>query len=101
MIEIAQNESCLAITVTAGYLDATNANVFKEQAKAAVSSEVDHGELDLSAVEFIDSSGIGAILSLYKQLNNRLVLINPQPTVLSILELLRLHRIFQIESRGA
>jgi len=100
MLVLAPKNDCLAVTVTTGSLDATNANAFKERVKAALVPPIVRAELDLAQVEFMDSSGIGAILSVYKHLNSQLVLLNPQPTVLSILELLRLHRIFQIEKRG-
>lgn len=101
MIETHLVEDCLHIKILVSSLDAANANAFKDQVKTCLSGAVTQAELDLSAVEFMDSSGIGAILSVYKQLETRLLLINPQPPVLSILELLRLHRVFKIEQRPA
>jgi anti-sigma B factor antagonist len=55
----------------------------------------------LSQVTFLDSSGIGALLSLYKLLptsNPSFKLRCVQPAVQAMIELLRLHRIFDLES---
>ena len=56
--------------------------------------------LDLSAVEFIDSSGVGALLGVQKRLSLQsepVTLKGARPTVVSVLELLRLQRVFKIE----
>jgi len=55
--------------------------------------------VDLTPVRFIDSSGLGALLSGYKNANLRqghLVLTGLQPRVHSMFELTRLHRVFEI-----
>lgn len=55
--------------------------------------------IDLSGVSFIDSSGLGALLSGYKNANLRsgsFVLVGLQPRVQSMFELTRLHRVFEI-----
>ncbi|NJD05931.1 MAG: STAS domain-containing protein [Methylococcaceae bacterium] len=57
--------------------------------------------VDLAAVRFIDSSGLGALLSGYKNANLRqgsLILTGLQPRVHSMFELTRLHRVFEIYS---
>ena len=56
--------------------------------------------IDLGAVGFIDSSGLGAFVSAFKQLNTRhgggdIRLANPQPPVVELLEIIRLNRVFQ------
>lgn len=55
--------------------------------------------IDLSQVSFIDSSGLGALLSGFKSANLRsggLVLAGLQSRVQSMFELTRLHRVFEI-----
>jgi anti-sigma B factor antagonist len=55
--------------------------------------------IDLAGVRFIDSSGLGALLSGYKNASLRsgsFVLTGLQPRVLSMFELTRLHRVFEI-----
>jgi len=59
-------------------------------------------EVDLSETTFVDSSGLGALISLHKTLRARggqLRLINPSATCQQLLELTRLHRIIEIVKR--
>lgn len=58
-------------------------------------------QLDLSGVSFIDSSGIAALVQLKNaaaERGHRLVLINPAPRVVEVLELTGLAEVFQIEA---
>jgi len=55
--------------------------------------------VDLSSVAFIDSSGLGALLSGFKNASLRsgsFVLVGLQPRVQSMFELTRLEKVFQI-----
>ena len=79
-------------------LDASNAPEAKMFFKQLDLQGCEQAVLNLESVNFIDSSGIGAILSFYKQMNQQMKLKKPTPTVMSVLELLRLHRVFEIES---
>jgi anti-anti-sigma factor len=57
--------------------------------------------LDLTSVDFIDSSGLSALIGTLKatrRLGGNLGLLNPAPTVRSVLELTRLHRVLDIFS---
>jgi len=63
--------------------------------------EVERLTIDLRAVSFLDSSGVGALLSVYKKLppdKPSVKLLNVQPPVQTVVELLRLHRIFHHRS---
>lgn len=56
--------------------------------------------LDLSAVEFMDSSGLGLILGRYNtaiEMNSEFKLINPSSGVKRVLELAGIERIIKIE----
>ena len=56
-------------------------------------------DLDCSRLDFVDSSGLGALISMQKLANERggrLRLLSPKPTVVQVLELTRLHRVFEI-----
>ncbi|WP_442756686.1 STAS domain-containing protein [Methylocystis sp. JAN1] len=58
--------------------------------------------IDLGEVEFIDSSGLGALLSGYKNASlhsSAFALAGLKPRVRSMFELTRLHRVFDIYSR--
>jgi len=56
-------------------------------------------EIDLSQTMFLDSCGLGALISLHKTACTRsgaVRLLNTTPPVQQILELTRLHRVFEI-----
>jgi len=66
-------------------------------------------EIDLSLVRDVDSAGLGALVSLYETANTHgrrqggiaVRLTNPDPPVLQIIELARLHHLFEIAATGA
>ncbi len=92
-------ELCLAINVPR--LDAASAPDFKKTIEAIWKPGITSVSADLSQVEFIDSSGVGALLSLYKRLpmpNPGVKLQHVKAPVQAVIELLRLHRIFEIEA---
>jgi len=73
-----------------------------EDFKAAADPVIDKGlqvVFDLQALNFIDSSGIGAIISCLRKINTRggdLKLCGLSRPVRSLFELVRMHRIFDI-----
>jgi anti-sigma B factor antagonist len=80
------------------FLDAGNAREFR-RAFAALIEPGARMVLDLSRVEFIDSSGCGAILSSLKQLTTvggELKLCAVTGPVRSLFELICLHKVFDI-----
>ena len=80
-------------------LGAANANTFRDAARAAMGEAQRNVEVDLSRTTFIDSCGLGALIALHKTACARkgnLRLLKPQPPVQQILELTRMHRIFEI-----
>jgi anti-anti-sigma factor len=95
------DDNTLYLTVNVSRLDASTVRDFKKEAQDLWNSEISNLSVDLSNVTFLDSSGIGALLSLYKRLpptNPSFKLLRVQPAVQSIIELLRLHRIFEVEA---
>ena len=70
--------------------------------KAAMAGYIGKGSkliaLDLSGVDFIDSSGLGAIVSSLKLLGGEgdLVISGATPTVLSLFKLTRIDRVFTL-----
>ncbi len=80
-------------------LNAANSPGLRDQARAAIQGEVMCLDVDLSQTRFIDSSGLGMLISLHKTMAARggtLRVINPTPSVQQIMELTRLHRVFEI-----
>jgi anti-sigma B factor antagonist len=79
-------------------LGASNSQNFRDEIKAALSGEKNI-DIDLSETTFVDSCGLGALISLHKTTCNRngaVRLLNPTPPVQQLLELTRMHRIFEI-----
>lgn len=80
-------------------LDAHNSPNLKEYLLRQLENDPNRLIADLSEVRFIDSSGLGAFLSGYKNASlrhNSLALAGLQPRVQSMFELTRLHRVFEI-----
>jgi len=92
-------DGLLRLEVGVNRLDAASARGFKQEIEAIWSGDIEQVELDFNKVEFVDSSGIGALLAIYKRLSQKespVRLVNVAPPVQSVIELLRLHRIFEI-----
>ena len=90
----------LVVTPVENRIDASLATSFKSRMADWVSEGNDRILLDLSNVDFVDSSGLGAILSSLKTLgkNGDLVICSINDTVKSLFELTRMHRILRIFS---
>jgi anti-sigma B factor antagonist len=80
-------------------LVAGNAAQVRDEIRAALPATTVNLDLDLSALTFMDSSGLGTLVSLHKTMRSRngnVRLIKPAPNIRQILELTRLHRVFEI-----
>ena len=80
-------------------LAAANSQSFRDQVRTALTEEQRDIEIDLSETMFVDSCGLGALISLHKAVGPRkgqVRLLHPTPPVRQILELTRMHRIFEI-----
>lgn len=98
-LETQEQGDIVIIHVKEERMDAHNSGTFKEQ----MLSLFDEGRcrliIDLSTVRFVDSSGLGALVSGFKNASARdgnLKLCGLQPQVRSMFELTRLHRVFEI-----
>lgn len=79
-------------------LDGAWAEEFRVAARECIRSDCNIYLLDLSAVTFVDSSGIGAVVGLLKHLGRerRLELCSLSPMVRKVFRLTRLDKIFII-----
>jgi anti-sigma B factor antagonist len=80
-------------------LDAHNSDSLKEAMKEVFERGAKKVLVDLGQVRFIDSSGLGALVSGFKNSvshRGRLALAGLQAQVRSMFELTRLHRVFDI-----
>ena len=86
------------VAIDGEHLDAGNAAAFK----ALIKPCLDQNALvvvDMSRLRFVDSSGLGAMLSCLRHMNNKqgqLMLFALSKPVRSLFELVRMHRIFAI-----
>ena len=79
-------------------LDASNTGELKHDIAPVLEANVKL-VIDLSRLRFVDSSGLGAILSCLRQLSSKggdLKLSGMQKQVRAVFELVRMHRIFDI-----
>ena len=93
-----QTDTTQIVTVTASRIDAAMAIQFKEDMRATTDGGPGRVVLDLSDVEFIDSSGLGAIVAAMKQLggNRMLDLAGLNPTVEKVFRLTRMDTVFRL-----
>lgn len=73
---------------------------FKEEVYALISEHTLNLTIDFSACNFIDSTGLGAIVSVFKRLNQNngsLVLKNMQPYVRELFKMTRLDKVMNIK----
>jgi anti-sigma B factor antagonist len=92
-------------TITLGErLDAENVDNFKTLTKQIMEDpELSGIVIDFSQTKFIDSIGLGALVSVLKsstQLNIKIALCKLSPQVRQIFELTRLYRLFDIFEEG-
>ncbi len=86
------------VTVNTDRIDAAMAIQFKEDMREQTDSGPERVILDLSGVDFIDSSGLGAIVAAMKQLGDgrQLDLAGLTPTVDKVFRLTRMDTVFQL-----
>ena len=82
-----------------GRLDAAAVKLVKENVDTLVKKHIVSIVMDMSEVDFIDSSGLGCLVSCLRSVNKEngdIKLASIQDQIRSLLELTRLHRVFQI-----
>ncbi len=98
-LNITEQGNLVRINIEEERMDAHNSGDLKEQMLQLFDEGKSNLIIDLSAVRFIDSSGLGALVSGFKNASARegsLKLCCLQPQVRSMFELTRLHRVFEI-----
>lgn len=94
-----QNGTCRIIFVREERLDAHNAEELKAEINRLFEAGAKDLLVDLKEVRFIDSSGLGVLVSGFKNASTRqgtFKLSGLQTQVRSMFELTRLHRVFDI-----
>lgn len=93
-----QKNGVQVIEIDADRIDAAIAIQFKDGMRGLLSAHADRVVLDLNGVEFIDSSGLGAIVASMKLMPNggKLELADLSPAVDKVFRLTRMDSIFNI-----
>ena len=96
MIDSRINGGILILTVQGQRIDAAGAVVFKEEIRKQTENFEGRVVLDMERVEFLDSSGLGALVSIMKLLNGDtpLELARCGNIVQKVLNLTRMDRVF-------
>jgi anti-sigma B factor antagonist len=95
----AKQEGSVHVLSLSGRLDLASGGTLKEQMKALFDKGATSVHLNLAEVEFINSSGLGALVSVMKEvriLKGRLTLSNLASYVQEIFEITQLSHIFEI-----
>lgn len=101
--ESLENDRAIVAHILCQQLDAGNVKSYKEQIQPCLEAN-QAVLLDMSQLEFVDSSGLGALLSCLRTMNNKsgqLKLYAMAPPVQALFELVRMHRIFAIYNSRA
>jgi len=99
IVQIEEKETAVLIRVKEERLDAHNSGELKTQMLNLFEEGKNNLVVDLQDVRFVDSSGLGSLVSGFKNAsarNGNLKLSSLQPQVKSMFELTRLHRVFEI-----
>ncbi len=99
LVKIQEHDSAVLIEVREERLDAHNSGDLKAQMLSLFEDGRTNLIVDMQEVRFVDSSGLGALVSGFKNAsarNGNLKLSSLQPQVKSMFELTRLHRVFEI-----
>jgi anti-sigma B factor antagonist len=81
------------------HLAAENSEAVRELVYSAWADDLKQIEVDLSRTTFLDSCGLGVLISFYKTAllrNGKLRVVNPSPRVQRLLDITRMHRVFEI-----
>lgn len=88
----------MVIALRGDSLDASNVREFRDQMQKLI-KDCHQIVLDMGQVKFVDSSGLGALISCLRETNARkgdFRLGNMSRSVLALFELMRMHRVFSI-----
>ncbi|MEO0793792.1 MAG: STAS domain-containing protein [Verrucomicrobiota bacterium] len=101
LFETQEQSEAFVIQLKTSHLEAANAAEFKQELGMLDLPQAGKVVVDCSGLAFIDSSGLGALLHLNNSLRGGvrpLSLTNLSPEVLSVVELLRLNTVFNLEN---
>ncbi len=98
LVDSHKDGELLVVSILQPRLDAAVAVTFKDEVGQYIESGEDRIVLDCSSVDFIDSSGLGAIVAVMKKVGRQgeLALAGLQDSPASIFSLTRMDKVFNI-----
>ncbi|NBS94658.1 MAG: anti-sigma factor antagonist [Betaproteobacteria bacterium] len=93
-----EGQDVLVLELLEDNLDASNVREFRDAAQSLMHEHA-RVVLDMAGVQFVDSSGLGALIACLRQTNARrgdFRLCAMSRTVRALFELMRMHRVFNI-----
>jgi anti-sigma B factor antagonist len=102
-LAVSTEDGVTVLTPTARRLDAALAPVFKAEAVAQIDQGARQIAVDLSGVDFLDSSGLGALVSILKALGGRgaIVVCGVRGSVEALFKLTRMDKVFTLVATRA
>ena len=98
LLDVSRERGIAVVAPTMKRLDASVAPAFRQAVLQLVEAGDTRLVLDLARLEFLDSSGLGAMVSILKALGSRgaLAVCGVQGAVLSLFQLTRMDKVFVI-----
>ena len=93
-----QEENLTIVKVQTSRLDASIAPDFKKQMEEIIVENKNNIILDISSINFMDSSSLGAMVAVLKSMGNygKLLIAGASGTVLELFKLTRMDRVFTL-----
>ncbi|HEX7892163.1 MAG TPA: STAS domain-containing protein [Ramlibacter sp.] len=98
LVGVSRERGVAVVAPTVKRLDASVAPAFKQAVVQLVEGGDTRIVLDLAGVEFLDSSGLGAMVSILKNVGNRgaVAVCNARGAVQSLFQLTRMDKVFSM-----
>ena len=98
LVSVSRDNGVAVVAPTVRRLDASVAPAFKQAVVAVIEGGEQRLVLDLSSVEFLDSSGLGAMVSILKALGGKgaVAVCGAQGAVLALFKLTRMDKVFTL-----
>ncbi|MFA0415100.1 anti-sigma factor antagonist [Vibrio renipiscarius] len=94
--EISEKGNSTVLQINEERFDAKLAPEFRAQIEALMGDLSTHLVLDIGDVKFMDSSGLGAVMGVYKLLRDKKISVaNPQKSVRDLFKLTRMDRLIK------
>lgn len=97
-LSVTHEENLVLVTVLDSRLDASLSPEFRKKIEELIDQENKHILLDISAIKFMDSSTLGAMVGILKAMkdNKKLIIIGASGVVLELFTLTRMDRVFTL-----